>query len=422
MGETDQSIKAYLNFQKRYPYDSLSPEVLWKVAWLYENDRQVDKAIHTYKQLNRRYRNNRFRDEVYFRIGLDYYREGDYETARESWKSALRVVRENEQRSRLQYWIGKCYAAVQDYQKQGEIYIELARRPVDSFYNLKAFYLTSNGGDIHNKTMEVLWKLHSSNQSFLQREMGSFRRALIVKEILGRAWGDLELQELKYDPDEWEAVFALGELHERMGNYGKAFRKFRSIFNRHFFHADLPDMIPIFKKLYPFYFSRYVEEMAAEFDVPEALIYSVIKKESAFEPEIISYANAYGLMQLLPGTASQLAPRLHMRFTSTRQLYEPETNIKMGTYYLSTLLKKFENNPVMALAAYNAGPHRVTRWRKIYPEKDSDLFMENIEFEQTRVYVRTCLKYYWLYKAIMNPGEIPKEIVRYPVKISDLIR
>ena len=73
----------------------------------------------------------------------------------------------------------------------------------------------------------------------------------------------------------------------------------------------------------------------------------------------------------------------------------------------------------MALGAYNAGPHRMDRWIKIFPTNDDDLFMENLEFEQTRVYVRTCLKYYWIYKLIVNPEKIPEEILTYPVNFRD---
>ena len=75
----------------------------------------------------------------------------------------------------------------------------------------------------------------------------------------------------------------------------------------------------------------------------------------------------------------------------------------------------------MALAGYNAGPHRVDRWKRNYPVSDDDLFMENLEFEQTRVYVRTCLKYFWIYQAITRPGEIPLEIISYPIQLSDYL-
>lgn len=419
--QTEQSIKAYLDFQKRYPKDSLSPEVLWKVAWLYEERFDIQKAIETYKKLVKTYRRSSFTDEAFFRIGLDLYRIRKYAQARNEWQKALRKVNDSGQRDRLKYWIGKSYESERHYKEQGEIYIDLAKRPIDSFYNLKAFYLTSNGQDVHRTIQEAMWELHQSNQSYLPDFISKFKRAIEIEELLGPEWGSRELLLISKDPEEWTELFALGELQERMNNFGNAYRRFRSVFNQKFSSANLPEMVPVFKKLYPFYFSHSVESFSDTFAVPKALIWSVIKKESAFEPRIISYANAYGLMQLLPGTASQIAPNLGVRYTSTNQLFNPDFNIMMGTYYLSSLLKRYQGNYIMALAAYNAGPHRVDRWKRRYPTNDDDLFMENLEFEQTRVYVRTCMKYFWLYRAIMNPGDMPEEIVNYPVKISNLL-
>lgn len=421
IGKIDHSIKAYLQFQKRYPKDSLSPEVLWKVAWLYEGKFDIKKAIRTYKKLVKIYKRSNFTEEAYFRIGLDLFRIKKYSKAISEWQKALKRVRHGLQRDRIKYWIGKSYEIKRDYKKQGEIYINLAKRPIDSFYNLKAFYLTSNGQDVHRKINEALWELNQNNQSYLPNYISRFRRALQVGEILGTRWGDRELLMVNDNFKEWKELFALGELHERMRNYGDAYRRFRSVFKQNFSDSNLPEMVPVFKKLYPFYFLSYVDSSANTFNVPKALIWSVIKKESAFEPQIISYANAYGLMQLLPGTASQIAPNLKLRYHSTMQLFEPNFNIRMGTYYLSSLLRRYQGNYIMALAAYNAGPHRVDRWKKSYPTYDNDLFMENLEFEQTRVYVRTCMKYFWVYRAIMHPGEIPEEIVKYPVKIVDFL-
>lgn len=420
-GRVKQSIKAYLDFQKRYPRDYLSAEVLWKVAWLFEEKFDLPKAIKTYQKLVKVYRKSPFRDEAYFRIGLDYYRLKKYVEARTAWQAALRRVNNRFQKDRLLYWVGKSYEMERIYKKQGEIYIELAKRPIDSFYNLKAFYLTSNGQDTHRQISESLWELHQQNRSFLPDYISTFKRALLVDEVLGSRWGDRELQAAHLNFEEWQAIFALGELYERMENYGDAYRRFRSIFNNQFSKANLPEMVPLFKKLYPFYYSNLIDSAAQHFSIPPALIWSVIKKESAFEPQIISYANAYGLMQLLPGTASQIAPNLGLRFTSSDQLFDPMTNIKMGSYYLSSLLRRYQGNYIMALAGYNAGPHRVDRWKKKYPTHDDDLFMENLEFEQTRIYVRTCMKFFWIYRAIMNPGEIPEEIVNYPVKIAEFL-
>ena len=418
LGRVDEAIQAYLDFQKKYPTDALAAEVLWKVAWLYEDQQKISRAIATYKKLVRTYRRASFRSEAAFRIGLDYYRMAKYTRARQEWQEALNKTNDRFQQSRLRYWIGKSYERQGKLTEQGKIFLELARRPVDSFYNLKAFYLTSDGSETHRSIRRILWQLHHREQSFLPENIFRFRRALQVEEILGKRWSKWELKTLRPDVRNWEQVFALGEMYERMHDYGQAFRKFRAVFNRHFFDRNLPDMIPVFKKLYPFYFTEHIDSATGEFPVDPALVLAVIKKESAFEPHIISYANAYGLMQLLPGTASQIAPKLKMRFRNTGMLFDPQINIRMGNYYLFSLLKRYQGNKVMALAAYNAGPHRVDRWKKNFPTTDDDLFMENLAFEQTRGYVRTCLKYYWLYKAILNPEQIPEEILHYPVRFT----
>ncbi|MBN2366020.1 MAG: hypothetical protein EH225_08495 [Calditrichaeota bacterium] len=420
-GNTDKSINAYLQFQRRYPRDKLSPEVLWKVAWLYEEKKNLDMAIKIYKQLIKTYRRSSFFQEAYFRIGLDYFRMADFKTAANSWNEAYRRSRDSSQKDRVLYWISKCHEKEGNYKEQLEILKELSERPVDSYYTLKAFFLTrdllENSGDLD----VAFWELHQSDQTFLPDYISNFSRALLVEEILGPRWGDRELRTLDYTTDEWQEVYALGELYERMQNFGYAYRRFRNVFDQEFISADISEMIPIFKKLYPLYFYADVDSAARKFAVSPELIWSVIKKESAFEPEIISYANAYGLMQLLPGTASQVAPKLGTSFTSTRQLFDPSTNIMMGTCYLASLLEKYDGNYVMALAGYNAGPHRVDRWKQRFPTYDDDLFMENLEFEQTRVYVRTCLKYYWIYRAITNPGQIPDELLEYPKQFSEYI-
>lgn len=419
LGQVKKSIKAYLHFQKKYPDDSLSPEVLWKVAWLYEELKDISRANRIYHRLNRTYRHNKFYREAAFRIGLNYYRQGKMARARDAWQKALRRNRDRQQQARLRYWIGKSYEREGKYREQSRIYFELAQRPVDSFYNLKAFFLTSNGQTHHRKIKAIFWQIHHGEESYLGQYIPHFRRALLIKELLGPRWSDWELLALNPVLSNWTEVFALGELHERMGNYGRAYRKFRSIFNAHFSDSDLREMLPVFKKLYPFYYVDEIDSLARRFELPVPLIYSVIKKESAFEPRAISYANAYGLMQLIPTTASQIAPELGMQFITTDQLFVPRINLKMGSYYLRSLLRRYQGNLVMALAAYNAGPHRVDRWKKIYPVGDDDLFMENLAFEQTRVYVRTCLKYYWIYRQIINPGEIPPEILVYPIKLNE---
>jgi soluble lytic murein transglycosylase len=161
-----------------------------------------------------------------------------------------------------------------------------------------------------------------------------------------------------------------------------------------------------------------VTHHAEKRNITPEVLWAIIKKESAFEPVIISYANAYGLMQIIPPTARQIARELKIDFNDMRLLYNPDINIEMGTYYITELLKRYEWNLYYALAAYNAGPHRVDRWQKIIDTSDDDFFMENIEFSETRRYVRVVMRYYWTYYLILHPQEIPDDVFSFPKKLT----
>ncbi len=410
LGYTGKSIRAYLAFQKKYPSDRLGAEVLWKVAWLYEDAGEMGKALNVYRTLIKKYPRSNLATEARFRVGLNYYRQNKFAQARKSWLSAVNRTQSTQQKARLWYWVGKTFEKEQQYDRQAEIYLDLARYPVDSYYNMKAYYLTFDGKEPHRKIQEHFWTLHGETQSYLSDYAGKFRRVFFLKELLPLRWIRWELESTTSVTQNWKERFALGELLEKFGNYGKAFRIFRSIYNSRFSDAPLENMLPIFKKLYPFYYTAYLDSVNRSWGIEPELILSVIKKESAFDPRAISYANAYGLMQLIPGTASQVAGRLRIPFTSARQLFDPEFNIRLGSYYLKSLLERYQGNLVYALAAYNAGPRRVDRWRKTFPTQDGDLFMENIAFEQTRGYVRSVLKYYWTYLTITHPDSIPGSV------------
>lgn len=139
------------------------------------------------------------------------------------------------------------------------------------------------------------------------------------------------------------------------------------------------------KMLYPREFAGFVTKYSAEYNVPEALVYSVIRIESNFDPKAQSHAGAMGLMQLIPDTLDWLS-RLLGEDAPTGEIFDPETNIKYGTYYLRHLYDRFGNWDT-ALAAYNAGHGRVGNWLKDSRYSDDGVVLKNIPFAETRNYV-----------------------------------
>ncbi|MFZ0391365.1 MAG: transglycosylase SLT domain-containing protein, partial [Calditrichia bacterium] len=356
LDKTPEAIKAYLDFQRRYPTDGISQEVLWKVGWLYEEEGNVERANAIYQKLIREYPHAEFRNEAAFRIGINYFRSGRFEAARNTWQAALRQLRYPDERQRMLYWIGRSYGSQKMFDRQYAILEEIAEDPVESYYGMKALYLTVPRNGDQNKIMDAFWNVQQQDSSYIGRYISRFQRALLVKEVLSAVWVNRELQQVDISRKDWRGLFALAELYERIGAYGKAYRRYRNAYDTGFANASLTEMMPVYKRLYPLYFEAETDSAANRFGISQPLIFSVIKKESAFEPEIVSYANAYGLMQLIPPTAAQVAREMGIKYHSPRQLFDPQLNILMGTSYLSGLLNRFNGSLVMALAAYNAGP------------------------------------------------------------------
>jgi soluble lytic murein transglycosylase len=122
-------------------------------------------------------------------------------------------------------------------------------------------------------------------------------------------------------------------------------------------------------------------------ELDEAWVYGLIRQESRFIPDARSSAGAMGLMQLMPGTATWVAKRLGMKKYRNALATEVNTNLMLGTYYLKHVLTLFDNQPLLASAAYNAGPRRAWQWRDEKPMEGA-IYAETIPFSETRDYVK----------------------------------
>ncbi|MFW1676274.1 transglycosylase SLT domain-containing protein [Pontibacter sp. JAM-7] len=124
---------------------------------------------------------------------------------------------------------------------------------------------------------------------------------------------------------------------------------------------------------------------------------AIARQESAFLSNAHSHAGARGLMQLMPATAKMTAKRHKVPYRNTSQLNNPNTNVALGSAYLSDMMQRFQGNPAYAAAAYNAGPHRVKRWLKDRGHLPLDVWIETIPFSETRKYVQNVLAYRVIY-------------------------
>jgi soluble lytic murein transglycosylase len=126
--------------------------------------------------------------------------------------------------------------------------------------------------------------------------------------------------------------------------------------------------------------------------VPAALIWSIMREESGYRPDVVSPAGARGLLQIMPATGARLAREAQLDRFDPEDLFEPSLNVRLGAFYLGALMRRFEGRASAAIGSYNAGPEAVARWLARTGSLPDDEWVEGIPYEQTRGYVKRVLR------------------------------
>lgn len=164
----------------------------------------------------------------------------------------------------------------------------------------------------------------------------------------------------------------------------------------------------LMRRYYPFAFAQTVELIAEEHNIPPELVYALMREESRFAANVHSVAGAVGLMQLLPSTAFQMADELNQRIET---LEDPETNIRLGSYYLRRMLQQF-SSPAQAIAAYNAGPSRLSQWL-MNTSRRGVMFSMMIPFRETRRHVFKVFDSLLWYQAFSGKQSVAELVTWY---------
>ncbi|MDR1391841.1 MAG: lytic transglycosylase domain-containing protein [Clostridiales bacterium] len=144
-----------------------------------------------------------------------------------------------------------------------------------------------------------------------------------------------------------------------------------------------------------------MKKYSKEMNVDKFLIYSIIKVESNFKEKSISRSGAKGLMQIMNATAKECANKVGIKIVLPDDLFSADLNIRLGTFYIKNLLKKYNDNLPIALAAYNAGIGNVNSWfGKDIGNINFNKIINRVRFFQTKTYIKKVIFYYKKYKNI----------------------
>jgi soluble lytic murein transglycosylase len=424
IGNNDSAISTYQQFFSSLPQDPLADEAQWKLANLLEDDGEWEQAIAAYVGLAERFPAGEYAPQALFRAGLARYRLGQYDEAQQAWETVLQRYAQSEMRSRALFWLGKT-ALERGEVDAGVGYLEeLAASDAAGYYGLRASDLL-RGGPPENPPDIYAPDLY---------EMGDEAERLAFEQWLSGWAGEGEGQPL----GELAARVANDQLFQRglellrVGQWDSAKARFREVRTRFqddplvlyslalFFQQEgfydqsiacaqrilklspqsfLYEVPTFLQKLhYPTYFADLIVAQAEKRGLDPTLFVALVWQESKFDPYATSASPARGLTQFIDSTSTWVAEQLGITDFDTRDMYRPLVSVEFGGWYLEWIIDYEEGSVFRALAHYNAGPGAVARWSRDGEVTDIDLFVEEVDYSETRSFITWIYEYYWVYR------------------------
>ena len=381
---------------KDFPTSEWAAETLNSLASYYLVVDEDAEADLVFRELAQKFPKHRFAERAAWKAGWAAYRGGRFEEAIALFESAASAFPRADYRPSWLYWSARSRDQLNDTVTANERYRLVVADYRNSYYGrLAATLLTTR--------RQPLLASASNTVTAASAPVKVPPTEAVIRELTALQLYDEALREVQYAQRLWgdssalQATTAWIRYQQGLGLRAQdrfaAIRGAITLMRRaypQFLAAggeDLPaDILQI---IFPVDYWPLIQKYSKLHGLDPYLITALMAQESTFTAEVRSSANARGLMQLMPSTGRLYARKLGMKFT-TASLFQPETNVRLGTQYFKDLVDRF-GGVHYALAGYNAGEHRVVRWLNEAPGLPADEFIDNIPFPETQNYVKRIL-------------------------------
>ena len=346
-------------------------------------DERFEDSIEVLRQLRRLDPRDTTGASHLWQRGWREYSRANYSSAVGYWTELFALYPDMSDGRRSRYWTARSFEALGETERAQQIYREVASSDTTDFYRKNALTRLRGKAPAMDERGVETWpddpRLHRAR---LLTDLGLEELAIAEMELVdlpGKTTADERAR---------KALEAL--VQSRNGERRKSMLTIREAFpalgGPH--QATLPEEAR--RLYYPVDYQDTVRSWAAQNRLPLHLVYGIIRQESAFDTQAQSWAGARGLMQLMPATARELAGKAGLSY-SHEKLSDPAYNLRLGTTYFSQVLSMFDSNVELALAGYNGGPYRIKRLWKEAGSKELDSFLEGLNIEESKTYVKRIL-------------------------------
>jgi len=419
LDQFDQAAQTLLDFVAAVPDHVRAAEFLYDAARVRERSGQLEQAAQLWEWLGTDYPDSEWTFRGLFLSGITRYRLNDYKGSQAALQRSLEIAGDPSDRAAVYLWIGKSHQAQGDRESAQAAWRIAVEADPNGYYALRAEDLLAG-----LEPFQPLGVFDFDVDLEVERqEAGEWMRATFaitgpepLSELDSRMVNDPrmvrgeELWQLGlYNQAKFEFESLLGESENdaettyRLMHYFLDLGLYRTAIYAAWQVVHLGGIDYATIEAAPIYFSHIrFAPYFGELILPEALdqgldglfLLSVVRQESLFEGFATSYADARGLMQIIPSTGQDISDELGWPPVYTEDdLYRPVVSVRLGSHYLAAQRDRFNGDLYAALAAYNAGPGNALIWKELAPE-DPDLFLEVIRYSQTRDYIRNI---YWAF-------------------------
>jgi soluble lytic murein transglycosylase len=447
--DTAGAMATYRQFAAAKPDAPQAPTALWQAANLEAQSGALETAAASYLALARRYPTADEGWRAYLAAGLAYFRQNNWRQAGEVWTEMANSQAPAWTHAVSYYWLGRAQLALGETQAAGRSWQTAWQAGPSSYYGLRAVdwaaqinlpvaTLTPAPAKSAAPTTAItataaITGAVQARPTATPAVAAASASADPAAEIAAwlRGWagaGSLALPAAVKTDVDWRR----GETLMMLGQRGPGLAAWARVQDRHksepwtqaalalaFADAgayrlsilcaeqvaglgpggDIGDTPAALQRLaYPLAFADLVRTQSTHWGIDPRLVAAVMRQESRFETEALSYAAAQGLMQIIPDTATWVAQQLGWNDFTPGQIYRPYVNITFGAYYLQWTLNYFNDSIPAALAGYNAGPGNAAIWRKL--ATDDDLMAALIDIPETRLYVQLVWQQYEMYRRL----------------------
>ncbi len=433
LGLRDEAVETYLKLVRMYPESDWSDDALYLTGNVYREANDMRKALKYYRQLVTEYPESSLADSAIWWQGWAYYNAGDHRRAVQTFQELVSRYPRSFLVNQALYWQGRGAERSGERDTAQRYYRRAVNRGPYTYYGyLAAERLAGNDLPVLSAADEPVMAEPVPEDSDLPQEGGAD-----LSDLDGPPdWADeavvalstypayRKTLELMYLGMKKEAATELWSLQELLpGRYGARIGLSKAFFELGDYHSSLITVLRSFDRLlerpssripedlwllaYPQGYWQSIVSAAKRNGLDPYFVAAIIREESQFRSEALSPAGARGVMQVMPATGEWIARMTGIRDFDRAKLYDADTNISIGTWYLGYLMKRFKNDLYLVSAAYNAGPEVVTTWAGAGSgAADPVLFVETIPYRETRGYVKKVLRNYAEYRRIYGRTDL----------------